>query len=228
MEPDENSDHLAPVRRKLLEKVIENVAFDGWSDIALRHAANACGIDMGMARLAFPNNVDLVSCYIDGADKAMAQILATRNLDEMRVRDRITAAVLARLDAVAGNREAERRAVAFIALPMNASTALRCLYNTVDKMWRICGDTSTDFNFYTKRAILAGVYSSTLLYWLSDESEGYSDTGDFLDRRIDNVMNFEKAKSEFRSKAEKMSEAFPSPLGGLGRRRFGASSRMKP
>src|SRR5881392_4319354 len=96
-------------------------------------------------------------------------------------------------------RTRERRAAAFLTLPQNAPTAMTLLYRTVDRMWYAAGDTSTDFNFYTKRAILAGVYSSTLLYWLNDRSEGGEATWAFLDRRINDVMKFEELKSRVRS-----------------------------
>src|SRR4029077_14179482 len=96
-------------------------------------------------------------------------------------------------------REAARRALALLALPLNAGLGLKLLYRTVDAMWYAAGDTSADFNFYTKRAILAGVYSSTLLYWLNDRAEGSEATWSFLDRRIDDVMKFEKFKDRVRN-----------------------------
>ena len=117
----------------------------------------------------------------------------------LKIRDRIKSAVRIRLERHAGNREAARRALALLSLPFNAPLALRLLYRTVDAMWYAAGDTSTDFNFYTKRATLAGVYSSTLLYWLNDRSPGGEATWGFLDRRIDDVMKIEKLKSQVKS-----------------------------
>ena len=117
----------------------------------------------------------------------------------LKIRDRIKAAVRIRLERHAGDREAARRALALLSLPFNAPLAMRLLYRTVDAMWYAAGDTSTDFNFYTKRATLAGVYSSTLLYWLNDRSPGCEATWAFLDRRIDDVMKIEKLKSQVKS-----------------------------
>jgi len=117
----------------------------------------------------------------------------------LKIRDRIKSAVRIRLERHAGEREAARRALALLSLPFNTPLALRLLYKTVDAMWYAAGDTSTDFNFYTKRATLAGVYSSTLLYWLADRSPGSEATWGFLDRRIDDVMKIEKLKSQVKS-----------------------------
>jgi ubiquinone biosynthesis protein COQ9 len=117
----------------------------------------------------------------------------------LKIRDRIKSAVRLRLERHAGPREAARRALSTLSMPLNAGLALKLLYKTVDAMWYAAGDTSTDFNFYTKRATLAGVYSSTLLYWLNDRSPGAEATWAFLDRRIDDVMKFEKLKGQVRS-----------------------------
>lgn len=218
------TDHLDPVRRDLLAAALTHVPFDGWSEVSLRKAAEDCGVDIGQAHLAFPRITDLVCAFIQMADQAMLANLETQDLPSMRVRERIAAAVQARIEAVMQYREAERRAVAFMALPGNAVEGLKSLQNTVDLMWRAAGDTSTDFNFYTKRFILAGVYTSTLLYWLSDVSEDYAETWSFLDRRIDDVMKIEKCKAEFREK----SEGAPSPLRTLSRMRYDNRYRMKP
>ena len=121
----------------------------------------------------------------------------------LKIRDRIKGAVRIRLERHAGEREAVRRALAVLSLPFNAGLALKLLYKTVDAMWYAAGDTSTDFNFYTKRATLAGVYSSTLLYWLNDRSPGSEATWAFLDRRIDDVMKIEKLKAQVRSWTER-------------------------
>jgi len=117
----------------------------------------------------------------------------------LKMRERIKGAVRIRLERHAGQREAVRRALALLSLPFNAGLALKLLYKTVDAMWYAAGDTSTDFNFYTKRATLAGVYSSTLLYWLNDRSPGSEATWGFLDRRIDDVMKIEKLKARVKS-----------------------------
>jgi ubiquinone biosynthesis protein COQ9 len=117
----------------------------------------------------------------------------------LKMRDRIKFAVRSRIELHTGSKEAARRALALLALPLNSALGLKLLYRTADAMWYAAGDTSADFNFYTKRAILAGVYSSTLLYWLNDRSPGNEATWRFLDRRIDDVMKFEKLKSQVRA-----------------------------
>jgi ubiquinone biosynthesis protein COQ9 len=102
-------------------------------------------------------------------------------------------------------REAVRRALAILAMPQNVPLALRIGWRTADLMWRIAGDTSTDFNHYTKRMTLGAVYGSTLLVWLDDQSDGWTETAAFLDRRIDDVMRFEKFKGEWRGSSERLS-----------------------
>ena len=140
------------------------------------------------------------------ADGEMRRHLAA--VKEARVRDRISLAVRARLEAMAPHREAARRAAAFLALPQNAPLAAKLMFDTVDAMWRATGDQTSDFNYYTKRALLAGVYSATLLHWLSDSSADRAKTWTFLDARIEDVMKIQK----MRRGLEKSLEKFPSPM----------------
>jgi ubiquinone biosynthesis protein COQ9 len=225
MTEDQPTDHLAPIRRKLLVSALENVPFDGWSEATLRRAAEENDIAEGMALLAFPTIRDLVVYFIDSVDRDMLAALSTMDLDTMRIRDRITAAIRARIEALGPYRESERRAVAFMALPQNVTTSMQSVLSTVDLMWRAIGDQSTDFNYYSKRATLAGVLSSTILYWLADLSEDYEDTWAFLDRRIEGVMKIEKAKGRLRKLSGNIES--PSILGMLSRLRYGAANRMK-
>ena len=147
--------------------------------------------------------MSLVATFSERCDAQMEAILAQQDLAAMKVRERIASAVLARIDALKAHRkEAARRAAAFLVVPPNAALAARLVYHSVDAMWRAAGDASTDFNFYTKRAILAGVYSSTLLRWFNDASEDESDTRAFLAARVDNVMQFEKFKAEMRERTK--------------------------
>ncbi len=113
----------------------------------------------------------------------------------LKVRERVTLAVRTRLLQQAAHREALRAMASFLAMPAHVGLASRCLWRTVDTMWRAIGDTSTDYNYYTKRALLAGVYGSTVLVWLDDSSEGFADTFAFLDRRIGDVMAIERGKA---------------------------------
>ena len=206
-------------RDDLLDAALMHVPFDGWTATALRRAAADVGLTPEMAELAFPGGAhDVLEFYLERADRRLAAALAEQDLPAMRIRERITTAVRTRLELAAQHREAARRTVALLALPHNARLASRTLYRTVDTMWRAAGDTSTDYNFYSKRAILAGVYSSTLLVWLGDQSEGFADSWAFLDRRIAGVMRFEKAKAEWRKATEHM----PSLTRFLGRLRYPA------
>lgn len=177
------------LRRKLLERTLEHVPFDGWSVTALQRAAADLEIDAALALNAFPGGPEeLIAFHSAEADRRMLESLGAMNLQAMRIRDRIATAVRLRLEQNTEQREAVRRGLAFLALPQNGPLGLKCLYRTVDAMWYAAGDTSTDYNFYTKRLLLAGVYSSTLIFWLNDSSEGHAETWAFLSRRIDEVL----------------------------------------
>jgi ubiquinone biosynthesis protein COQ9 len=218
-------DPLDGLRRDLLAAALVHVPFDGWSAISLDKAARDVGVDEGRARIAFPRGaVDLLDFFARDADDRMLARLEAMDLAAMRLRERIAAAVRARIEAVSAHREAERRALSFLALPQNAPLGARLLGRTVDLMWRAAGDVSTDFSFYTKRASLAAVHGATLLFWVADTSEGDADTWAFLERRIDDVMAVEKAKARLR---ERLREA-PSPVALLARLRYPATTRMKP
>lgn len=191
----------------------------------MRKAAADSGVSEGEMGLAFPGGtIDVVAYFAAQADRKMLESLDAQNLGDMRIRERIAAAVRARLEALEPDREAERRALSYLSLPPNTPQGLKCLAHTVDAMWRAAGDNATDFNYYTKRAILAGVYTATLACWLSDNSEGYADTWAFLDRRIDEVMQFEKLKA----KCSKRAGDLPSMSALLRRMRFPGDLRMKP
>ena len=172
----------------LLDEVLRHVPFDGWSAKSLDAARIALDLDALTLHRAFPNGIaDAVREFSDRADREMLRSVAALARD-VRTRDRIAAAVRARLEALTPHREAARRLVAWCALPGHQPIAARLLYRTVDSIWYAAGDRSTDFGFYTKRALLGGVYGATLLYWLEDRSPGAEETWRFLDRRIDDVM----------------------------------------
>src|SRR5262249_40534678 len=160
-------------RRRLLAAALGDVPFDGWGG-ALKRAVVDAGWDASMAARAFPGGVaDLIAFHSAEADRRMREALEARDLSRLKIRERIALAVRRRAEAEARHREAIRRALAFHSLPGQGGRALKNLYATVDAMWRGIGDRSTDFNFYSKRALLAGVYTSTLLIWLNDRSEGF-------------------------------------------------------
>lgn len=206
-------------RDSLLQSALNHVAFDGWSEKTLNQAAKETGISRGIVDLAFPNGVtDMIDLHAQQCDKAMLVQASKIELDSLKIREKITTLVKFRLLSEQPHKEAVRRTVAFLALPGNYFTSIRILYRTVDLMWKAISDTSTDFNFYTKRMTLSAVYSSTFLYWLGDESENNADTWDFLDRRIENVMQFEKLKAKCRNNKPK----FPNILRVLGKKRYGS------
>ena len=181
-------------RRALMRASVRHVPFDGWSECALRAGAKDIDIPVGNAAALFPGGgKDLVELHCRTADAAAFDALATRDLVSMRVRERVAAAVRARIEICAEDREAVRRAVSMFALPGNAALGARLLYGSVDTIWRAAGDRSTDWNFYSKRGLLAGVFGSTVLFWLQDNSEDFTETWAFLDRRIADVMKVPKA-----------------------------------
>lgn len=195
--PERMDDQTA--REAVLATALPHAAFDGFSDDVLRKAAKEAGVSPGdMARLFENGPASLIEFYSLQADAAMETRLAAMDLKAMKIRARIAAAVKARLTVLAPHKEAARRAAAMLSLPMHAALGAKLLYRTVDAMWRATGDTSTDFNFYTKRGILAGVYGATALRWFNDTSENEKDTDEFLAARIENVMQFEKFKAKAR------------------------------
>jgi ubiquinone biosynthesis protein COQ9 len=192
--PDEMT--LDELRVALAPLLPAEASFDGWSPVALDRAAAALGIPADRARLVFPRGaVDMIDAWFATIDDAMRQALPPAALHAMKMRERIRALVWARIEAMAPHREALRRALAVLAQPQHAASAARLAWRAADAVWRLAGDTATDLNHYSKRTILVAVYGSTLLAWLGDESEDFAGTAAFLDRRIDDVMRFEKAKA---------------------------------
>ncbi|MBY6159926.1 COQ9 family protein [Mameliella alba] len=183
---------------KILDAALMHVPFDGWSEESFRAAVSDAGVDPVVARGLFPRGaVDLAVAYHKRGDAEMLRRIAAADLDDMRFRDKVAFAVRARIEAV-DDREAVRRGTTLFALPLYAPDGARLIWGTADAIWTALGDTSRDFNWYTKRATLSGVYSSTVLYWLGDDSLGAEATWDFLDRRIEDVMRFEKFKAQVR------------------------------
>jgi ubiquinone biosynthesis protein COQ9 len=197
----------AALKRAVAPAALPLIERDGLTESMLKHAADKAGLDRAALARLFPRGpLDLVEAISEVHDEEMEKRLTKAKLSTLKIRERIRRAVMTRVDILRPHKEAARRVAAFLTLPPNAATGAKLLYRTVDGMWRAAGDTSTDFNFYTKRAILAGVYSSTLLRWFSDDSDGEADTRAFLDARIENVMQFEKFKAELRERTKE----FPS------------------
>ena len=186
------------LKGRLLDSALEHVRFEGWSRSAFLAAAADAGIDAEEAwRICTRGPLDLAIAHHQRGDRIMVENIAAGNLSAMRVRDRVAFAVRTRIEADT-DREIVRRSSVLFALPPNAVEGGRLLWGTADAIWTALGDTSDDVNWYTKRAILAGVHSATLLYWLGDESSDGRNTWAFLDRRVGDVMEFEKLKGRFR------------------------------
>ncbi len=210
---------LDELRAALAPLIPRHAAFDGWSDEALAMAASELGVPAGRARLAFGQGpVQMIDAWFDSIDLAMLEALAPERIAAMKIRDRIRELVLFRIERILPQREALRRAAAILAQPQNLAASARLAWRAADRMWRLAGDTATDFNHYSKRAILTGVYGSTMLVFLDDRSEDLADTRAFLNRRIDDVMRFEKVKASWRGSRERL----PSLSRFLGRLRYPA------
>ena len=187
-------------RDRLIEAVFDHVPFDGWGEKALLAAAQECGIAVDAARRPFPGGAaSLIEYHSARADRHMEKGLDAEALKGLDLGRRIAAAVRLRLEQETPHPEAVRAALAYLALPLNAALSLRCLYRTVDTMWFVLGDKSMDLNFYSKRALLAGVYGSTLLYWLDDGSEDHEECWAFLDRRLEDVTRVGRLQGRLRS-----------------------------
>ena len=182
-------------KRAVLEAALVRAAEAGFTDGVLAEAGKDAGVSAETLLHLFPQGPQsLVEYFSEVADEAIPP-----SAPPTKIRERIKSAVLARIGALRPHKEAARRAAAFLLLPQHAALGAKLVYRTVDAMWRAAGDSSTDFNFYTKRAILAGVYSSTLLRWFNDGDDEQA-TRDFLDARIENVMQFEKLKAEIKTR----------------------------
>lgn len=194
---------LDEVRAALAPGIASNAAFDGWTAAALEMAADAVDIDRDVARLAFAGGaVAMIDAWFDSVDRAMVEALPAATVATMKIRQRIQQLVEARLAVLAPEREALRRALAVLAMPQNVAAVARLGWRSVDTIWRHAGDTATDYNHYTKRTILLGVYGATITVFVDDDSEGHADTRAFLARRIDGIMQFEKLKAGVLRRAE--------------------------
>jgi ubiquinone biosynthesis protein COQ9 len=211
--PETADPNTATLADRLLDAAIVHVPFDGWSQATLADAVTDTGIDPSLARALYPRGgVDLALAYHRRGDAEMLARLAERAGDDLRMRDRVALAVRLRLEVT--DPELVRRASALFALPPYAPDGLRAVWGTADAIWTALGDTSEDGNWYSKRMILAGVYSSTVLYWLGDQSPGHEASWAFLDRRIDEVMQFEKMKAKV-EKDPVLSRLFALPLAAM-------------
>ena len=220
--PDFADMTLDELRIALAPDIAASAIFDGWNETALVAAAEMAGVYVDVAKLAFPKKpgtgqaMDMIEAWITSVDQAMEAEWPQERLAEQKIRERIRTLVAYRLEAVEHIDEAVRRAMAIMAMPQNAPRSLQLGWRSADIMWRLAGDTATDYNHYTKRAILAGIYSATLAFFVNDDSEGKAKTHEFLGRRLDGVMRFEKFKHQLTSREVEL----PSLTRFLGRLRY--------
>ena len=184
-------------RDRLLEAALVHIPFEGWSRRALLAGAADIGVDAATAKRLFPRGGDDLLAHLDvWADRQMVKTVDQNTIDRLRMRERIARLVKIRLQALSPHREAVRRAIAARLLPSNAIKAGPSLWRSVDLIWAIAGDRADDASYYTKRSLLIAVWTSTFFYWLEDQSPGLEDSWDFLDRRIDNVMQFGRVRGQ--------------------------------
>ncbi len=204
--------------------MLRQIAFDGWTQKALRAAAAETDLPKGADALYFPEGpLEVIKFWSNQMDEAVKRDLAALDQSKMKIRDKVTAGVLARLYAIGPHEEAARRALARLSLPDALGHGPKQLWAAADTIWRAIGDTSTDANYYSKRTILSGVIGSTLGAWLGDDEPEKAKARAFLDARIANVMQFEKAKWQFK----KRTENWPSPAEFLGKLRYGSQKSRR-
>ena len=214
-----SDDSLDALRLSLAPALADAAAFDGWSMLAVRGAAEAAGVNPDTAEYAFAGGaMAMISAWVHSVDAAMAHALPPEHLATLKIRERIRTLVQFRLDAIAHQKEALRRALAIMAMPQNVARALQLGWHSADAMWRLAGDTATDYNHYTKRLTLGSIYAATLAVYFDDTSPDHADTRAFLERRIEGIMKFEKAKARLLKPRD---EQF-SPARLLGRLRYPA------
>ncbi|HTP81591.1 MAG TPA: COQ9 family protein [Alphaproteobacteria bacterium] len=198
-------------RQEIIAAALPHVPFDGWTLETLRRAAADAGYEPLTALRVFPRGpIEAIEAWVTLADRRMLEALERQDEGKLKVRERVAAAIRLRLQELGPHREAVRRALALLALPHNAPLAGRLVWGTVDAIWYAAGDTATDFNYYSKRGLLAGVYSATVMYWLEDKSEGFADTWTFLDRRLADVLRVPQALARLREGLGRFAR-FPRP-----------------
>jgi ubiquinone biosynthesis protein COQ9 len=203
-----SNDPMREIKDKLILAVLPEVPFAGWTMGALAHAAETIGMDPTMGERAFPGGpVDAVLHFIDLADRRLAEE-SQDHLEGLRLTARIRWLVRHRLESWSEHREAIRRASVILSLPGNAVRAAKATWATADLMWHLAGDQPVDFSYYTKRATLSAVYSSTLIYWMSDESEHCLESWAFLDRRLADVAQIPKVLARVKNQTAAFTRPF--------------------
>ena len=211
-------------RTQILDAALGIAAFEGWTSSMLREAVSDVGLPDGSEELYFPGGpLELIRYWAERCDAQTSAEIAKLNLSEMRIRNKVTAGVIARLEAIGPNDEAARRAIARTALPDAISMGPKIAWSAADTIWRAIDDKSTDFNFYTKRATLSAVIGTSMTAWLADNDTDKTKARAFVDARIENVMQFEKAKFQVKKRISKL----PDPAEILGQMRYGTRRRRR-
>lgn len=200
---DSNDDGQGPdpqVHARFLDAVADHVPFDGWTRAAIDKAADDLSLRPDQVAGLPTDGLTALREWSRLLDRRAIEAVAGEIETAQRVRDKIILAVRQRLSLMEAHAEAARRATVLLAIPINALTSLRCLHHTVDAIWYAAGDRATDYNYYSKRGLLASVYGATLLYWLSDPSPDKANTWAFLERRIDDVMKIPGSMSNLKGR----------------------------
>ena len=206
------------IRDAILQAALKIAPFEGWTNLTLKRAVRDAGLPDGAEELYFENGIsDLLNHWSDALNRKAEHQISELDLAKLKIRSRVTQGVLLRLEAIGPHEEAARRASSRLILPDLAATGIRQIWNAADMIWRSIGDTSTDANYYSKRAILSSVIGATLPIWLSDQSDDKAAARAFLDARIENVMEFEKLKWRVKNITKNM----PEPAEILGQFRYG-------
>lgn len=206
------AEDLDALRDRIMLAVLDNVPFDGWTPKAVEHARDMLELGQADIDAAFPNGIpQLLDQMADWADRQALAHMETLDLEAMRVRDRITVAVKARLEALAPHKDAVRRSFALLPRPRYGGQVPQSVWRTADRFWINAGDTAQDYNHYTKRGLLSGVIISSTLFWLNDSSEDHEASWKFLDRRIDNVLTMGKALGRFKPVFQTAEKAASGP-----------------
>jgi ubiquinone biosynthesis protein COQ9 len=224
MPEDIDGDISYQTRLKILAAALPIAAFEGWTSKTLRSAVKACKLPKGAEQIYFPGGpIELISFWGEDSNRQAETALSKLDLSKIKIRERVTAGVIARLETIGDNSEAARRALAKFSMPSSGTAGPKSLWAAADTIWRAIGDTSTDANFYSKRTVLSAVISSSLVAWLNDNSDDKAEARAFLDRRIENVMQFEK----FKFKARKAREKWPDPIKAMAGLRYGSRRRRR-
>jgi len=212
------------VRVDILQAMLPIVVFDGWNQKSLRASIKSINLPEGSEELYFPEGaLEVIRFWHDQMNEFVKSNLESLNKSEMKIREQVTAGVLSALESIGSNEEAMRRAIIRLSLPDAAVQGPTYLWSLADSIWRAIGDRSTDYNYYTKRTILAGVLGSTITVWISDSDQNKVKTKLFLDARISNVMSFEKSKFKIVEKINNI----PNFAEILGRLRYGNNKKRR-